>query len=256
VQKWKHGEKLSLKKEEYPNFDTPLIFIDPVDSERNVASALSKEKFDLFIDACKSYAKKPLITFFFPNEVKPWSLDKIKEEIEKQQLYFVGVSITKPYTLAENLYPQVRKSVRAIQDLCERYDFTVYNARFFVDDKQNKIYIVLQTKKESLSPTRTHEGPPTSREKNVTEFVQKWQNDPRVVTQPYEKQGRFYVELQREYVDIVHLLNDHIKTLSLGKHMTEMVKKEGKILKHKELFTSNLTPFWTTYLDKKQPWEW
>jgi hypothetical protein len=42
------------------------VFIDPVDSNRNVASALTKEKFDLFIKACKKYIKNPKVTFFFP----------------------------------------------------------------------------------------------------------------------------------------------------------------------------------------------
>ena len=41
ARKWKHGEKLSLTDNGFPSFDTPLVFIDPVDSERNVASALS-----------------------------------------------------------------------------------------------------------------------------------------------------------------------------------------------------------------------
>jgi len=41
---------LLLTKQNFLGFDTPLVFIDPVDSNRNVASALVEEKFDLFVE--------------------------------------------------------------------------------------------------------------------------------------------------------------------------------------------------------------
>jgi len=43
---------------------SPLILIDPVQSDRNAAAALSKEKFDIFIDLCKKFIKKPSNAFF------------------------------------------------------------------------------------------------------------------------------------------------------------------------------------------------
>ncbi len=87
---------------------------------------MSKEKFDLFIKACKEYVKKPSINFFFPRKIKPWSLEKIKEEIKKQKCQYVCVKFVKPIIISENLYPQVRKAIRSIQDMCIRYDFTIF----------------------------------------------------------------------------------------------------------------------------------
>ena len=43
---------------------SPLILIDPVQSDRNAAAALSKEKFDIFIDLCKKFIKKPSKALF------------------------------------------------------------------------------------------------------------------------------------------------------------------------------------------------
>ncbi|MBN2600267.1 MAG: CCA tRNA nucleotidyltransferase, partial [Candidatus Thermoplasmatota archaeon] len=105
VQHWTPGVTLTLTQAPSLHFETPLIFIDPVDPERNVASALSKNKFDLFVTACKEYKKKPRLTFFFPNEIQEWPLDKISKEIEKQE--FVGIKLSKPDIIPENLYPQV-----------------------------------------------------------------------------------------------------------------------------------------------------
>ena len=255
AQNWKSGEKLALSKGEHPNFNTPLTFIDPVDANRNVASALSKEKFDLFIKACKEYLKKPSITFFFPNKIKPWPLEKIKEEIQKQKCQYIGVKFDKPNIIDENLYPQVRKAARSIWDTCKRYDFTIYDVNFHIDDQKDTVYIIVKTNKESLPKTLKHMGPPTELEKNADEFLNKWKDNPKVTKKPYEKNGRLYVEIIRDYTDIKNFLEDQIKTLSMGKDIYQLVKKKYTILESEDLFKDNLREFWTEYLDGKMPWE-
>ena len=142
VQYWRYGEILALEEGTFPLFETPLTFIDPVDSERNVASALSKDKFELFITACKEYAKKPRLTFFFPSPLKLWSFEKIKKAVGTN--VFIGVKLSKPEIIAENLYPQIRKAVRSIRELCEQYEFTILDATFSIE--KTEIYIVLHPK--------------------------------------------------------------------------------------------------------------
>jgi tRNA nucleotidyltransferase (CCA-adding enzyme) len=251
VQYWRHGETLTLEEGTSPLFETPLTFIDPVDSERNVASALSKDKFELFITACKEYTKKPRLTFFFPNELQAWSLEKIKKEIGKNK--FVGVKLPKPEIISENLYPQVRKAVRSIRDLCEQNDFTILDAAFSIE--KTNVYIVLHPKTRTLSKIVLHEGPPVMLKKNAEEFIQKWFDNPRTRKKPYEKNKRLYVEIEREYTDIQDLLEDEIKKLSLGKHIDLMNRNGFMIINHNDLFKENLRLFWTTYLDTRMPWE-
>jgi tRNA nucleotidyltransferase (CCA-adding enzyme) len=251
VQFWRYGEILALEEGTFPIFETPLTFIDPVDSERNVASALSKGKFELFITACKQYRKNPRFTFFFPNELKPWSLKKIKKAIGKNM--FVGVKLPKPEIIPENLYPQVRKAVRTIQDVCERYDFTIFDATFAIE--KTDVYIVLHPKTITLSKTVLHEGPPVIRKKNAEEFTQKWCNNPRTTRKPFEKNKRLYVEIERDYINIQNFLKDQITKLSLGKHIDLMIRKGFMIVNHNDLFNEKLRLFWTMYLDKQMTWE-
>ncbi len=255
AQNWKRGDKLTLTKKNYLNFDTPLVFIDPVDSNRNVASALSKEKFELFVKVCREYLRKPSLTFFFPNKVKPWRLEKICETLEKQKHQYLGVKISKPDIIDENLYPQIRKTVRSIWSTCERYDFTVYDIVFHVDNAENNIFIVIKAKDEVLPKTMVHRGPPTKLKKNKEEFIQRWDNDQRVVKKPYEKDERLYVEIKREYTKINDFLANQFKDLSLGKHIDKIVKKNFEILRFEDLLIDNLGTFWTIYLDGKNSWE-
>jgi len=252
---WEKGKKLSLTEGDFPDFDTPLIFIDPVDPERNVASAVSDEKFDLFIKACTEYLKKPNITFFFPNKTKPWPLDKIKSKIKQQECQYVGIKFIKPEIIDENLYPQVRKAARSIWDACERNDFTVYDTTFHIEDKEKIIYIIVKTKDEKLSETVEHMGPPVKLKQNTDDFLKKWKEDSRVIKKPYEKNKRVYVEIKRDFTDIKQFLKAKIKDLSMGKHIDKIVKKKYTIIDKENLFKANLAIFWTEHLDKKMTWE-
>ncbi len=253
VQNWKIGEKISLSKAKFPNFDSPLIFIDPVDIDRNVASAVSKEKFDLFIKACKEYLKTPLETFFFPNKVKPWDLDKIRESLYLKEYQYIGLKLKKPDIIPENLYPQVRKAARSICDTSARYDFIIYDSTFHIDD--SFIYIIFKTKKELLSKTYVHLGPPIKLKKHSNDFIKRWENDPRLIKKPYEKNGRLYVEIKRDFIEIKHFLKENIRNLSMGKHLDKIVNEKFLILDTEDLQKENLRDFWTEYLDGKMTWE-
>jgi len=253
AQNWRHGTKIVLTEGKYPDFDTPLVFIDPVDSKRNVSSALSKEKFDLFIKACKEYIQNPKITFFFPKPVKPWTILKIQKELKKQKNHYIGVKINKPDIIPENLYPQIRKAARSIEDASVRNDFKIYDVTFLVES--SNILMIIKTDLKPLSKTQIHMGPPTKLKKNSDNFLKKWEKNPRMIKKPYEKNGRLYVEIKREYTKIDDFLKNEIKNLSLGHNLDKIVKKRYQLIKYNNLLNEKRRVFWTNYLDKKMSWE-
>ncbi len=255
AQKWAFGQKISIKKGDYPDFDTPLVFIDPVDPERNVSSALSEEKFNLFIKACKSYLEKPLITFFFPNKIKSWSKQKIREKIKDKKNYFAGVSFNKPKIIDENLYPQIRKAMRSIVDSCERNDFKIHNSKYYIDKDNDRIFIILEADSKEISETFVHMGPPEKLKKNKKEFVKKWRDNDKRMEEPFEKDGRIWIKIRRDYNDIIDFLENNLEDLSLGKHLDKTVDEKYMVIDQSELIRDELRKFWTVYLDDKYPWE-
>lgn len=72
VSKWKDktivGSKEDAEKLNYSKKVSPLLLIDPVQSIRNAAAALSDEMYNKFINACKCYIKKPADEFFIPKK--------------------------------------------------------------------------------------------------------------------------------------------------------------------------------------------
>ena len=253
VKNWKQKEKLSLKKGNFPNFNTPLTFIDPVDPERNVASAVSRQKYDMVKKAAEEYLLNPKITFFFPNKIKPWSLNKIKNILEKDDNRYLGIEIEKPDIIDENLYPQIKKAAKSIEKNSKKNDFSVKDAKYLVKNKS--IYIIIKTKTLSINEEKTHIGPPINKKENSEDFKNKWNNNKRVLKKPYIKNKRWYVDIKRKYTNIQDFLDKEFKNLSLGKHLDKIRINQYKILEQKDLLNKDLKVFWTEYLDGKMSWE-
>ncbi len=248
---WNSQIILTLQSTHHPRFHTPLAFIDPVDSKRNVASALVEHKYNFFVKACNAYLKTPRYTFFFPNKLTPWTQQKIRNTIQNDN--YIGIRFKKPDIISENLYPQIRKAQRAISDLCSRHEFTILNTTFTV--QENYVFIILKIKQKRLHSTTLHEGPPVRLKKNSLDFQKKWMDDPQTIDKPIIKNNRWYVTKKREYTSIATLLRQQLPQLSIGKDIQQIVKKHGILLSKKQLLTPDLQPFWTEYLDSRMPWE-
>lgn len=252
---WHVGKKIAIKNNNYPDFYTPLVFIDPVDSERNVSSALSEEKFNLFVKACNEYLKKPSTKFFFPKKIKPWPIKDIKKIIEEKKHKYVGISFKKPDIIDENLYPQIRKTIRSIIESCERNGFKIHDSAYYIERKKNNIYIIIRIESKKISKTFIHTGPPARLKQNKKEFIEKWTDNKRAAGTFFIRDGRIYLEIKRDYTEIIDFLKENLKDFSLGKDISEVVNESYKIHDQNDLLKKELDVFWTKYLDERYPWD-
>jgi len=255
VTKWKEGIKITLTNHPIPDFDDPLVFIDPVDKDRNVAAAVVLQTFHRFITASRDYLHQPKETFYFPKPTKPWSLEKIERVLIKQEATYIGIQFEKPRIIKENLFPQLRKACNAIEKQSSEEGFIILDTRFHVDGEKNLIYLIIKTTEKPLSETVTHKGPPVKLKKNTKEFIDKWKNHSATVVEPFKEDDRIFVTLKRPYRHLKNYLSDTLSSFSLGKHIDTIVEKKYKILSQHELIKSDLQLFWTKYLDDKKPWE-
>jgi tRNA nucleotidyltransferase (CCA-adding enzyme) len=252
---WEIGKKITLFNVKYTDFDSPLTFIDPVDCNRNVASALSKEKFMLFIKASQEYLKSPRITFFFPNPIRPWTVDRIESVLKKRKCNYVGIRFQKPDIIDENLYPQIRKTIKSIKNESSRYGFSIFNSKYFIDHHNNEVFIILEFDKKLLNKIYVHTGPPCDRKKNSKDFLEKWKNNDKVIDAPYMINNRWHIKIKRDYIEFIEFIKNRINGLSMGKQINVIIKKKHNILESNELIIDNLREFWTEYLDGKMSWE-
>jgi len=256
AKEWKPKVRLSLNNAQSPDFDTPLTFIDPVDKERNVASAVSIDKFNLFVKASNEFINNPRITFFFPNKPDLWSLEKIRSFILNQDSIYFGILFSKPEIIPENLHPQIRKGMRSIASSCERYGFKILDYQYYVDEKNKTVYIILKIEKSPIAEKYTHTGPPVDLTKNASDFKEKWIGNENMINAPYEKNGRLYVDIKRKYTNINDFLIENVSGLSMGKDIDKKLQNRYEIVDVNKLVIKDLQEFWTLYLDGRMSWEW
>ncbi len=246
VARWRKRVYLRLG-EGGKKFKDPVVFIDPVDPNRNAASAVSEESKSLFIHASRSYIDKPNKNFFFPNPITPISNEKIKEKIDERKTFFYVFEFPKPNIIDDNLYPQINRTMEAIAKILK--DFGVINSFYIVQD--SKVYFIIELAKNNLPRVKIHEGPPVWHQ-NSKNFIKRWKG--KALRGPYIKGYRFFVEVKRESVSIERVISINLSNYKLGKEFDKLknVMKFGEIWNFMEkLDRIELTKF----LDFKFPWE-
>ncbi len=244
---WKVGETLELPGFEGKEFSEPLTFIDPVDSSRNVASAVSTETLLRFILASREYLKAPDKKFFFAAERTAWDPDKVREVAGGRLDNLVSVSFPKLDLIDDVVYPQLRKSLTNISALLERADFEVEKTTIHVD---GSTHLMVELVSICLPKQKKHRGPPVNSE-NVSEFLAKWNS--LGISKPYIESGRWYVTVKREFERADELVRAKLPSIPLGKD----VKAQGKfeVRCGQELLSQEHLGALTRHFDERMPWE-
>jgi tRNA nucleotidyltransferase (CCA-adding enzyme) len=244
---WAVGESIHLPGYEGKEFTDPLAFIDPVDSSRNVASAVSAETFLRFIRASRGYLRAPGRKFFFPAPRADWDMGTIRKVAGKRLANLVSITFPNLDLIDDVVYPQLRKSLANISALLERAEFEIEKTSIHVDELS---HLTVELESMTLPAKRKHRGPPVNSE-NVSEFLAKWNS--LGVSKPYVEEGRWYVTVRRDYVRADDLLKAKLSHVPLGKD----IKAQGKfnIYSGEQLLAKEHLGAMTRHFDERMPWE-
>ncbi len=154
---WKPGEYIFLEEFSHREFTEPLIFVDPVDGERNVAAVLSLENFAKFVYHSRGYMKNPDPSYFF-REPERYS------RVEGTQLYRVDFEVD---LIDDLLFPQLRKTRDYLVKMLENHGFRVFNSAVFDSG------ILLELSVFELPPFKKHVGPPIAEKDHCENFLEK-----------------------------------------------------------------------------------
>lgn len=196
-----------------------LVLADPVDPERNVASALSRRNLGLLILAAGAYLDAPSERWF---EVVPSTGLPPKEALERLRArgtHVTVVTLPRPELVDDTLYPQVRKAGRAIAEELERAEF--FPIGWAVALGPDRIHLLFELASERRPAVRRQDGPPPGIGR-VGDFLEKWTAPGAPVLQgPYVREdGSLAVETRRTDLGAEELLVRAFPRLSLGKDLT------------------------------------
>ncbi|MCD6456488.1 MAG: CCA tRNA nucleotidyltransferase [Methanophagales archaeon] len=241
--KWKYGERIDIEGRGTYKGEDPLIVIDPVDPNRNVAAAVSLDSFCMFIDAARDFLACPDASFFALAKEKAMTKAEFVELIKERGTELVMVLFEAPDVVEDVLFPQLRKAEASVKSMIERNGFTVYRSDVSVGG--DKAFLVFELLVWRLPEVKRHVGPPVTLKHHSEQFKSKYK--------PFSfgkriENGRYVVDVKREYTDAVELLRNELKSCGLGKQVSEAIDKGYEVLKNEEiLFFEGLGSFFREF---------
>lgn len=238
VSSWTPGIEIQLEDEnEYePQEKEPLIFIDPVDPNRNVASVLNLENFIKFVSAAQNFVDDKTIEHFSPKKYDPITKREFKSKIKERSTKSMVLEFEKPDVINDVLYPQLRKLEGRIVDILEEYEFSVLRSDFEVSD--DNVYLLLEMKTWRLPNVMKKKGPSAYSKKRTKEFLNKY-DDP---IARYVEDDKWVVEIEREWkmagkklADSLNCSEDILKEKGIPSYLAESISEEFRILEGKKI---------------------
>jgi len=229
---WKSGIIIDIIEHGNKQHNDPLVVVDPTDPARNVAAALTLDRFAGFIDRARQYLDSPAIEQFFPTLSARLSNAGFDSITSNRGTFLMALVFEKPDEVEDVLYPQLFTLQSSITDLLSRNRFTVQNDDVWAGDRE--AVVVLELEVCRLPPVKKHTGPPVWEKSHAEKFKQKYLQD-RGFSEIYIENGRYVVDIQRKYTDAADLLCNEIHTCRLGKHVGKSIKSGFKIFQGSEL---------------------
>ncbi len=251
-QAWRPGVVLELERPAAKRFEEPLVVVDPVDPNRNVASAVSLEQMATFVHAASEYLRAPAERFFFPRPLKPLPAARLRAAARRRGGTLLVVSLRAPAITDDVLYPQLRKAHRVLGEMFARHGFQVLDSRFGVAGRE--AVFLFEFAVASLPRVVRHEGPPVW-VRNAKDFREKWEASPKALAGPFISADRWTVDVVRPATDPADLVRSTWRSLSLGKDLEKVAKSSLRVHAGSAALRAAYADGWTRLFDKRFPWE-
>jgi len=214
---WREGEVIDIEghyegreDEARKIFQEPLIVVDSVDKGRNVASAVRINRLNEFIAASREFLKDPNLNFFYPNEVKAFSIDKLVQTMKSRGSTFIFLKTGVMRTVPDVLWGQLYKSLKVLGKLIQQHGFTLIRDDVWSDEDNTNIFL-FELNSRFLPAAERHLGPPTKKKDDSERFLEKHLKSELRLSGPKIEGNRWIIERKRRYIDTIDLLRDKLK---------------------------------------------
>ena len=208
-------------------FKDPLIAVDPVDKNRNVAAALTLQKMSEFIVGAGNFLHNPSEEYFAITDynTKPSiMMDQFKNRATKTVIIF----FKPPKIPADAVYPQIKKTENSIVRVAESEGFSVFGSESWTNENDLAV-ILIEFETWKLPYIKKHEGPKIWIREHQERFLEKYGN------KAWIEDDRWVVGVKRDYMDAELLISDLMTGkksgyLKFGKHLKKKIMKEHQII--------------------------
>jgi tRNA nucleotidyltransferase (CCA-adding enzyme) len=148
-------------------FDDPLVVVDPTDPERNVAAVCSAENVARLQHYARAFLAAPGTSYFDQSDPAPLDGAAVRAHLDRRGTTPAAVVFDAPDVVDDQLYPQLRKSLRGVVTGLERRGFDVLRATSFADDRA-VLFVELAVAERPA--VERHEGPPVGVRRHAEGF--------------------------------------------------------------------------------------
>jgi len=179
-------------------FETPLVIIDPIDSNRNLGTAISAESVSKFVLSARSFLKKPSLSFFKPKPLHP-----NRKNLDSTIIIKFNYKPRSP----DIIWGQIKRATAAISGQLDLAGFDVLRKSSVTDEKSEAAMIFL-LRLPKIEKFMVKNGPEVLRKKESESFIAKnhknkllWINE----------SGKILSLQDRSYHDAKSFLNNLLK---------------------------------------------
>lgn len=217
-------------------FREPLVVVDPVDANRNVASAVSETALWTFVAAARALSMKPSERFFTP---RTHDASRLKEELENRgvDVLFVVIPDGDP-PVPDTLWGQLYRTEKALGRALGEKGFKVFRSGSWSDEATRHIF-VYELESIALPPVVKKVGPPIRLHKESGDFLTTYIGSPELVSGPGVEGGKWWVEVKRKHV-FTHTylrkaLADGYAELGVPKRLADLLGEDGDVYINEEI---------------------
>lgn len=225
LSKWKAPVFIDIKRhyrkkdeiaEAVKRFGAPIIVIDPVDPNRNVAAAVSIENMRRLVTLARRFLKRPSTNFF----LKPVpSFEEKIAAMKKRKGTSYLITLPAPDVVDDVLWGQLRRFEKTLLAYLKKNDLVV--REHICDSNGETVRIALRFAKAVLPEERLVKGPRVRMKKNARDFLSAHKGE-RIVT----KRGRLYAIVKREITDAGIAIKKFLTTAKLPSHLASAKKAD------------------------------
>ena len=179
-------------------FNSPLIIIDPVDSRRNLGTAISPESVGKFMLAARAFLEKPSLQFFKEDRKKYCHYPYRRSNMELLLRNVLVVEFSHESKSPDVIWGQLKRTTNAIAKQLELARFEVLRSSCITDEK-NSAALAFLLESITLPPYTKKRGPEVFRRDDTTAFLSNTKHKP--IARWVDKEMRIAMVVERKATD-------------------------------------------------------
>jgi len=188
-------------------FDSPIIIIDPIDSNRNLGTAISMENLSKFVLVSRAYLRKPSLSFFTNKKLK---LSKQKE-LEKNTLV---VEFSYKNRSEDIIFGQIKRAANSLESQLTNEGFRVLRNDAMIYDAGKAAMLIL-VENILINKNQIRTGPEFFEDRFSSKFIEV--NVKKSKLMWVDKFGKLQSLQKRNYHNAKLFLNKTLKQKNLSK---------------------------------------